>query len=236
MYDSDLTITPSPLTSSAPYSGKGQCQAPACELSFCCNSGSNGKILMTVRKILPQLHPQSAWYRATVKSVQIQYLYQHKMALTCPTQFQVIQPILCQFASSSASIAQCVPSIPPRLPSLVQTLIQVFWHFFPNSQSMHSKLVQLHLQEAQFPAWGLPGWMNLPYLQLPWTFPTLEDLVSLIAVHSQKQNLIWDEKRGFEMVWNYCLPKLDHLRGLVVEPPLHVVQVKWGLCLVEASP
>jgi len=23
--------------------GKGQCQAPACELSFCCNSGSNGK-------------------------------------------------------------------------------------------------------------------------------------------------------------------------------------------------
>jgi hypothetical protein len=42
MYDSDLTTTTSPLTSSAPYS-TGRWQAPTYELSFCCNSRSTGK-------------------------------------------------------------------------------------------------------------------------------------------------------------------------------------------------
>jgi hypothetical protein len=43
MYDSDLTITTSPVTSSAPTVGKGRWQAPSDKLSFWCHSGSNRK-------------------------------------------------------------------------------------------------------------------------------------------------------------------------------------------------
>jgi small-conductance mechanosensitive channel len=44
MFDSDLTITTSPLTSSAPYSRCRSVQILSYALSFCCRSGSNRKI------------------------------------------------------------------------------------------------------------------------------------------------------------------------------------------------
>jgi hypothetical protein len=43
MYDSDLTITTSHWLHQLPTVGKGWWQVPSYELSFCCNSGSDGK-------------------------------------------------------------------------------------------------------------------------------------------------------------------------------------------------
>jgi hypothetical protein len=43
LYDSNLSITTSPLTSSAPYGRDSPVQPLTCILSFCCKSGSNRK-------------------------------------------------------------------------------------------------------------------------------------------------------------------------------------------------